>query len=98
HHDVTVLLTLAGNIADSVTIGATYQGCSEKGLCYAPIHKTLVVHPVAGGEGEIAPAGTESGAASILQSGKLWLIVASFFGFGLLLSLTPCVLPMIPIL
>ena len=34
----------------------------------------------------------------MLQGGKLWLIIASFFGFGLLLSLTPCVLPMIPIL
>ncbi|HLD10293.1 MAG TPA: protein-disulfide reductase DsbD, partial [Methylophilaceae bacterium] len=37
-------------------------------------------------------------AASLLKSGKLWLIIAGFFGFGLLLSLTPCVLPMIPIL
>ena len=28
----------------------------------------------------------------------MWLIVASFFGFGVLLTFTPCVLPMIPIL
>jgi thiol:disulfide interchange protein DsbD len=33
-----------------------------------------------------------------MQSGSFWLIVASFFGFGLLLSFTPCVLPMVPIL
>jgi thiol:disulfide interchange protein DsbD len=32
------------------------------------------------------------------QSGNYWLVVVSFFGFGLLLSLTPCVFPMIPIL
>ena len=33
-----------------------------------------------------------------LKEGNLLLILASFFGFGLLLSLTPCVFPMIPIL
>ncbi|MDQ3260591.1 MAG: protein-disulfide reductase DsbD [Pseudomonadota bacterium] len=36
--------------------------------------------------------------AQLLQSNNFWLIVASFFGFGVLLSFTPCVLPMIPIL
>ena len=35
---------------------------------------------------------------AILEGGNYWLVVASFFGFGLLLSLTPCVFPMIPIL
>jgi thioredoxin:protein disulfide reductase len=33
-----------------------------------------------------------------LFSGGLLLLVVSFFGFGLLLSFTPCVLPMVPIL
>ena len=36
--------------------------------------------------------------AGVLESGKLWLVVAVFFGAGLLLTFTPCVLPMIPIL
>lgn len=36
--------------------------------------------------------------ASLLGSGTLWLTVATFFGLGLLLAFTPCVLPMIPIL
>jgi thiol:disulfide interchange protein DsbD len=35
---------------------------------------------------------------AILRGGNFWVVVASFFGFGLLLSLTPCVFPMIPIL
>jgi thiol:disulfide interchange protein DsbD len=34
----------------------------------------------------------------LLGSGNLWLILASFFGFGLLLAFTPCVFPMMPIL
>jgi len=46
-----------------------------------------------------SPLGDESAlAAKLLRGGSFWLIIASFFGFGLLLSLTPCVFPMIPIL
>ena len=33
-----------------------------------------------------------------LFTGGFWALVTSFFGFGLLLALTPCVFPMIPIL
>ena len=36
--------------------------------------------------------------STLLGSGNLLLILASFFGFGLLLALTPCVFPMMPIL
>ena len=34
----------------------------------------------------------------LLKDANLWVVAASFFGFGLLLSLTPCVFPMIPII
>lgn len=33
-----------------------------------------------------------------LKGGNVVLVLATFFGFGLLLSLTPCIFPMIPIL
>jgi thiol:disulfide interchange protein DsbD len=36
--------------------------------------------------------------AGVLESGRLWAVMAAFFGAGLLLTFTPCVLPMIPIL
>jgi thiol:disulfide interchange protein DsbD len=36
--------------------------------------------------------------ARSLTSGSTFLVLLSFFGFGLLLTFTPCVLPMIPIL
>ncbi|MCR4299118.1 MAG: protein-disulfide reductase DsbD [Gallionella sp.] len=35
---------------------------------------------------------------SLLSGGSMLLILTSFFGFGIALSLTPCVFPMIPIL
>jgi thiol:disulfide interchange protein DsbD len=36
--------------------------------------------------------------AGVLQGHHFWSVVAAFLGAGLLLSLTPCVLPMLPIL
>lgn len=46
-------------------------------------------------------AGPESDTSRIeriLKGGSFWVVLIGFFGFGLLLSLTPCVFPMIPIL
>ena len=34
----------------------------------------------------------------VLRSGRFWTVIGAFFVMGLLLSLTPCVLPMLPIL
>ncbi len=45
-----------------------------------------------------AAAADDSQLASALRGGRLALIVPLFFVAGLLLSLTPCVLPMVPIL
>lgn len=47
-----------------------------------------------------ASTGWFDGAAvdRVLRAGRLWQVLAVFFGLGLLLSLTPCVLPMLPIL
>ena len=59
---------------------------------------------VAQGGGAAAPAAGLSAAGdtgaieAALRSGRFWWVVAAFFGAGLLLSLTPCVLPMLPIL
>ncbi|MCU0841582.1 MAG: protein-disulfide reductase DsbD [Thiobacillaceae bacterium] len=96
-----------------LTVDATYMGCSEKGICYPPIDKVYAVN-VVGVETAAAPAEqsattppasptaqdtSETGRiTALLQGGNFWLVVVSFFGFGLLLSLTPCVFPMIPIL
>ena len=47
------------------------------------------------------PAATSSDSGGIegaLRSGRLWVVLGVFFVAGLLLSFTPCVLPMLPIL
>ena len=45
-----------------------------------------------------APEDDSSLARRTLQSGSAWRIGLAFLAFGLLLSFTPCVLPMVPIL
>ncbi len=101
HHDFKVNIKLSAPV-DQVTINASYQGCSEKGLCYAPIKKTLSVNTSTINQSSANLAAVSDnetdGTTQILKSGNLWLVIASFFVAGLLLSLTPCVLPMIPIL
>ena len=105
HQSFSSSIPLPAGVGGTINVKASYQGCSEKGLCYAPIRKTFEVSmpdaASAAGTANTAISSTsqnEDKAATLLKSGKLWLIVAGFFGFGLLLSLTPCVLPMIPIL
>ena len=105
HHDFAANILLS-NVNGDVKISARYQGCSEKGLCYAPQTKDFEINikgatPAA--STDAASRGTiekaeEDPITHALKSGNLWLVVGAFFVMGLLLSLTPCVLPMIPVL
>ena len=86
-----------------------FQGCSKAGLCYAPmgekylltlennISKTTPVE-IKKEVQETSSLNETDLIANSLKDGSLLLVLATFFGFGLLLSLTPCVFPMIPIL
>lgn len=94
--------------AGPFALKVTYQGCADAGLCYPPITKTVnLTLPPAGTPAATAappsPAGGEMVAeqdrlAAMVATGNLAVVLATFFGFGLLLAFTPCVLPMIPIL
>ena len=103
HHDFNADIKLSNVQSQQIVIAATYQGCSEKGLCYAPIKKKISVTLPAAGElanaaGNVEIANDTDKTTQVLRTGNLWLIIGAFFVAGLLLSLTPCVLPMIPIL
>ncbi|MDO9203878.1 protein-disulfide reductase DsbD [Methylotenera sp.] len=105
HHDFNANIKLNTANNNQVVIDASYQGCSEKGLCYAPIKKSFTVDLTAINNQEnvnaapvIASDNDTDATMQVLKSGNLWLVIAGFFVAGLLLSLTPCVLPMIPIL
>ena len=71
-----------------------YQGCSKKGLCYAPMSKIYKSKQQINKK----PLTKTDTITQTLESSSIFIILLTFFGFGLLLSLTPCIFPMIPIL
>jgi len=83
-------------------LNVTSQGCADAGVCYPPQTQTVSVELPAAGSPAAAPAAVdadESGKiAGILRNAGFWANLAFFFIAGLGLALTPCVLPMIPIL
>lgn len=113
--------------ADKIKL--TWQGCAEKGLCYAPQSDSFKVPDSAGSssddksdkgtndspaedsdqaneadtpsatdaESESAGGEDQAIAARLADGNTAWTLLA-FFGLGLLLAFTPCVLPMVPIL
>ena len=81
----------------SFTIKFSYQGCSELGICYQPMSNDFTF--TLGNSVKSASLGTEQDQiAYTLANSNIAIVLATFFGFGLLLALTPCVFPMIPIL
>ncbi len=113
YHQVEVTIPVAGlppGKSTPVTLEIRYQGCSETlGVCYPPINKQIalelspaegmktpaVPQPIPAGETTLSE---QDSLANSIATGSTLLIVATFFGLGLLLAFTPCVFPMIPIL
>jgi len=95
-----------GDAKGPFTIQATVQGCADAGLCYPPLTTPLTVDPqviqaATTGSTQAMAAASGSEASLIegaLAGGHLWRVAGVFFGLGLLLCFTPCVLPMLPIL
>ena len=88
------------------TLKTKSQGCADVGVCYPPLSQQAMVEikatpattPVTGKSEPIDDAASSSAIGRLLRDGSLWVVVTTFFGFGLLLSFTPCVLPMVPII
>ena len=109
---VTIPVSRAPGGALEVPLVVGLQGCADAGLCYPPEKRRLkVVLPAASGTATAGPppGATAAGAtggfvseqdrlAALIREGRLPLVLATFFGLGLLLAFTPCVLPMVPIL
>ncbi len=109
----TFILSLEDNGSKDVKdveLVVSYQGCSDQGLCYEPLEKsfTLSVDASKISSKNIAPLKTDKpktnelsetdNIANTISSGNIFVILFTFLGFGLLLALTPCVFPMIPII
>ncbi len=103
-----VLIRLPVKADGAFTLSVSSQGCSDRGLCYAPMESVVKLSPAGAHLSQVAesvPAAVEPTAETemgrieaSLASGNLLLILPLFLLLGLGLSLTPCVLPMVPIL
>ena len=110
HDSASFDLPLKRNATGPVNIRlkAKYQGCAERGVCYSPIEKTVslqlpatistanTVLPTAKAEPKPVPIAEQDRIANSLKNDSIWLVAASFFGFGLLMAFSPCIFPMIP--
>lgn len=99
---LTLMLHLHRTAGRPVTLAIRYQGCSEKGLCYPPMHRTITfpasaittVPPAT----RPAPGGLTANPARLAQSAPLGIAFLAFVLLGILLTFTPCSAPMIPII
>jgi thioredoxin:protein disulfide reductase len=90
----------------TIKIKAGYQGCADRGVCYPPMDKTVELElPQATALSSQDNNNVKNEAVAeqdqFVQSLKhesFGVTLLLFFSAGVLLSLTPCVFPMIPIL
>jgi len=113
HQNFSASVTLSRALAagEQLVLEATWQGCNGAvGVCYPPIKREFPLVSAGGavaatavaasGESPTEPAieSDTSRIERVLKGGSFWPVILTFFGLGLLLALTPCVFPMIPIL
>ena len=93
---------------EKISLDFSYQGCSEMGICYEPTTESYSFelkpsklenstnNPKI--KEDVSSLSQSDLIAKTIKNSSLIVILITFFGFGLLLSLTPCVFPMIPII
>ena len=106
YDDVIAELPVARATPEAVELELAlgFQGCAEDGICYPPETRSFTISlPAASAASALAaaiepPVSEQARLAQLIGDASLWAIAATFFGAGLLLAFTPCVLPMVPIL
>lgn len=108
HKQAIAQLYLKQPIAEQ-TLQVSFQGCADKGICY-PIMQRLVTQSQVTQITENLPAqvtepiNQASGNGTMIEQltqtlkSNLWLGIGLLILAGIALALTPCVLPMLPIL
>lgn len=91
--------------SNSFEIELKFQGCSTDGLCYAPESEKIALDFDTNrliidkkSSASLEDSNEIDTIVNNLKDKTLFLVLITFFVFGLLLSLTPCIFPMIPIL
>ncbi|MDP6675528.1 MAG: protein-disulfide reductase DsbD [Gammaproteobacteria bacterium] len=101
-----VPLTRSSPDPATLPIAITYQGCKKDSICYPPQMIVLDIDlPAATSTDQPrklsdkpGPVSEQGRLSKLIIDGNIFIVLATFAGFGLLLAFTPCVLPMVPIL
>ncbi|MFT4059541.1 MAG: protein-disulfide reductase DsbD [Legionella sp.] len=108
---VSIPISVLGNKPGKTQLLLSYQGCADDGFCYPPEEKTIrliINNGLALAQVSIqedtnktrptAQKQVETHFSKIFSNQNWAMILLTFYGFGLLLSFTPCILPMVPVL
>src|SRR6267154_2991737 len=98
--EVRIRLPLEADGAGRLKLLVTSQGCADLGVCYVPQVQSAELRlaslsgsgssifkenePLTSSPGRVAAASDDVRFAGVLESGRLWLVMAVFFGAGLL--------------
>ncbi len=109
-NQLSLSVPILGNKPGESILSLHFQGCADDGFCYPPEVKEIKVaidDKLALSMVDLEPSNTflktentvpEDDITLVFLNHSWAAILLIFFGFGLLLSFTPCVLPMIPVL
>ncbi|STX29531.1 thiol:disulfide interchange protein DsbD [Legionella beliardensis] len=112
-NELSLPIAVLGKEPGEALVTLHYQGCADDGFCYPPQTKQIklaIAKDLSLSNVELFQDNTvmseesantttdEPTLDSIFLNHNLPMIFLIFFGFGLLLSFTPCILPMVPVL
>lgn len=104
-HSMIIIQPIIRSTESSVSLFVHYQGCSEQGFCYPPVSRIVTINltdnkaiTIQSNQPPHVTSTSKNALEELLSSHMLIKMVATFFALGVLISLTPCVLPMLPIL
>ncbi|MFI4918100.1 MAG: protein-disulfide reductase DsbD [Legionellales bacterium] len=109
-NELTIPVGILGDKPGEALVNLHYQGCADDGFCYPPEDKQIKLtidkaHALA--LVTVEEATNKSSTTNTTANNKIGLIFTEhngamilliFYGLGLLLSFTPCILPMVPVL
>ncbi|WP_058496759.1 protein-disulfide reductase DsbD [Legionella drozanskii] len=110
-NQLSLPVPILGEQSGESLLDVQFQGCADDGFCYPPetrqikltIDKNLALNNVnlETKTPDAQPATQEQPVdkvEAVFITHHWTMVILSFFGFGLLLSFTPCILPMVPVI
>jgi len=99
------LSTVSSKVVGEFTLSVQFSGCADAGICYNPQERSFVLagdpNAKIGFLDKLSAAiasANPNAIMEIIKSESAFFVVFLFLILGLLLALTPCIFPMIPIL